>query len=232
MADTLFKTSLIERTYLERLTNYELIHLADTLGIEIPPDLERLFIIAEILDIAAEQAEGGGTRNKEEVLAETAIPDPVPLPKQYNITFIDVLIRDPLWVFTFWEVKSADKELHENALDFGGYHLKVIPLGLSGGASKKKEAYFTIPVGNGDIAWYIGFPPEGGCFTVELCALRGNDELALAVSRPFTLPILYNPPGRRQSENTGDRYANPLLRLSGAENLYVIRNGDRQSRGK
>ncbi|MDR2535881.1 MAG: DUF4912 domain-containing protein [Treponema sp.] len=236
MADMLFKPSSLERAYLESLTTRELIRLADSFGIEIPPDLERIFIIAEILDIDADIAAGefGKEDHEENPLMETTIPEPVPLPKQYNITFIEVLIRDPLWVFTFWEIKSYDKEVHEKAHDFGGYHLKVSP-GSAQYKTPKKEDSFTIPVGITDTAWYIGFPPEGGCFKVELCAVRGYEEIALAGSHPFTLPALFNPPNRRNTERAAkadDLYANPLIRLSGVEDFQVIRNGDRQSRNK
>jgi hypothetical protein len=230
MSDVLYKTPSLERCYLESLATHELIWLADRFGIEIPPDLERLFIIAELLDIDSETP---GTADKkdseEEAFIETAIPEPVPLPKQYNITFIDVLIRDPLWVFTFWEIKTADKELYEKSADFSGYQLKIVPLFDS--RTAKKDESFVIPVGNSDTAWYIGFPPEGGRFRVELCAVRGGAETVLAESRRFALPVLYSPPNQRTAEEE-KIYNNPLIQLSGVEDFQVIRNGDRQSRTK
>ncbi|MDR2484059.1 MAG: DUF4912 domain-containing protein [Treponema sp.] len=230
--DALFsKTPSLQRSYLESLTTPELLRLADSFGIEIPPDLERLFIIAEILDIVTDNAPGGAGIGKqaEASLIETPIPEPVPLPKQYNITFIEVMIRDPLWAFAFWEIKSHDKEFYEKAPDFGGYHLKVFPLSISG--ISKKENSFTVPVGGTDTAWYLGFPPEAGRFKVELCVIRGNEETVLAVSRPFTLPKLFNPPTRRNTEDD-EMYNNPLIQLSGLEDFQVIRNGDRRSRTK
>ncbi|MDR1956461.1 MAG: DUF4912 domain-containing protein [Treponema sp.] len=218
------KIASLKRPYLESLTTHELVRLADGFGIEIPPELERVFIITEIIDITAEYAfnESGSAPRENPPLRETAIPEPVSLPKQYHITFIEVLLRDPLWVFTFWEIKSAEKELHENAGDFKGYQLKVSPLDPAGRSSKDDS--FTVSVGAEDTAWYLGFPPGGGRFQVELCVLRGGESLGLAVSHPFTLPPWFNPakPGSTA----------PLIRLSGVEDFQVLRNEDRLSRMK
>jgi hypothetical protein len=235
MNDLPFKTPSLQRSYLETLATHELIRLADSFGIDIPPDLERLFIIAELMDTTADNALGDGGLGKHEGISfmETAIPEPVSLPKHYNITFIEVMIRDSLWAFTFWEIKAHDKELYEKTPDFAGYHLKVSPVSVSGAA--RREDSFIIPVGSGDTAWYIGFPPEGGRFKVDICVLRGEEEVVLASSHPFTLPRLFNPPNRRDSEELTHReafYSNPLIRLSGVEDFQVLRNTDRRSRIK
>jgi hypothetical protein len=223
------------RSYLESLTTRELIRMADREGIDIPPDLERVFIIQELLEndsleVSPEPEERGKL-------------SPVPLPKQYNITYLEVLLRDPLWVFAFWEIKRHDKELFENSGDFEGYCLKVSSAGsglspgrkTSGERAFLPETVFTVSVGTEDTAWYLGFPPQGGEFYVELCVrLRnprepGRDEMdlllkTLAVSRPFFMPRLFNPP-----ENE-EMLKNPLIRLSGAENFSFLRNTDRSLR--
>jgi hypothetical protein len=238
MDNLLFKNPFIQapslkRSYLESLTTHELIRVADGFGIEIPPDLERIFIIAEIIDITADYAfnESGSESAEAVPLLEADIPEPVPLPKQYNITFIEVLLRDPLWVFTFWEIKSADKEYYEKAGDFKGYQLKVSPVDPS--KASQQEDSFTIPVGTTDTAWYLGFPPGGGRFRVELCVLRGGEEQALATSHTFTVPTLFSPPQPEYiSDGVGDDRYTPLARLSGIEDFHILRNEDRRSRMK
>ncbi|GHT73161.1 hypothetical protein FACS1894124_1120 [Spirochaetia bacterium] len=231
----------LNRQYLESLTTNELTVLADSRGIDIPPGLERIFIIAELLEAASDD---DFPPDDDEALPPAAsdFRESVALPKRYNITYIDVLIRDPLWVFAFWEIKNCDKETHENASDFGGYCLKVSPAD-GAGMSPADEYPFTVPVGITDTAWYLGFSRGGGadgedtagrgagsagiCQTprgnghlrVELCVLRGEETLSLAVSKPFALPSLFPPPGR-----------NPLALLSGLDDLPVLRNADRLSR--
>jgi hypothetical protein len=215
----------LTRPCLESLTTGELVRMADSLGIDIPSGLERVFIIGELLDAAANEdveIEDG----EADVLEGVEFSDSAPLPKQYNITFIEALIRDPLWVFRFWEVKGSDKALFEGEEDFGGYCLRVNPLGNGGGV--QREHSFTVPVGNDDTAWYLGFPPESSAgntrYQVELCACRGPDLVALAVSRLFTMP--------RLQSSIRDSCPGPLIRLSGADDFGIIRNADRLSRAR
>lgn len=205
----------MNRPYLESLTSAELSRLADCYGIDIPPDLERVFIIEEILDAAGDE----GKEAEGLPLGEAEFREPVPLPKQYNITFIEVLVRDPLWVFTFWEVKGHDREVHELAPDFEGYCLRAAPAGTGGGEP------FTVPVGPEDNAWYLGFPPAGGRYTVALCVRRGEEEQVLAVSPPFSLPRFTALPPEGEG-GAGDEPG----RLSGLEDFPVLRNVDRPPR--
>jgi hypothetical protein len=217
----LVQATNLKRPYLESLTTHELVQLADSFGIDIPPELDRIFIIEELME-SAEEEEVSDTFDEVEPaprrkFVEKRITEPVPLPLQYNITFIEVMLRDPLWAFTFWEVKSDDKEIYEKADDFQSYELKISEY-------HRPREPFTIPVGAEDNAWYIGFPPEGGRFKVELCVLCGEEETVLAVSRPFTMPRLFNP-----SEDAV-LFKNQLIRLSGIEDFTMLRNTDRESR--
>lgn len=235
----------VTRRYLESLTTQELTALADNRGVDIPPGLDRPFIIEEILE--AEKDDENDERSREEVLFEDAeFLDPVPLPGQYNITSIKTLIRDPLWVFAFWEIKSHDREFYETFQDFDGYFLKVVPVagGYSGYSPRAGDAKaapspakavsglsFTVPVGIDDTAWYLGFPPDysgkdasgGGWFRVELCVRWGAEQAVLAASKPFRLPSLLLPAEARAPRS-------PLADLSAMDELQILRNGDRRSR--
>ena len=136
------------------------------------------------------------------------------------------MIRDPLWAFVFWEIKGHDREIFERSPDFDGYCLKVRP--AEGTANDEAES-FTVSVGNDDTAWYLGFPPEGGRYRVELRTVWAQGETVLAVSRLFTLPKLLSPPNQGDMEEV---YRNPLSVLSGAGDFHVIRSTDRRSRMK
>jgi hypothetical protein len=193
------------KTRLESLTTRELIALADQSGIDIPPDLDRLFVIRELLDNAWDE-------DSSEPLAEQPDMKTVSLPKQYHITFLEVLPRDPRWVFAFWEIKVQDREYYESMSRFEGYALRIVEL-----KDGKAAESFVIPVRTCDSSWYVGFPP-GGTFRLELF-VRGPD-VSLAASRPFTLPRFLNE----------DFLARPLVQLSGAADFAVLRNIDRASR--
>jgi hypothetical protein len=227
--------SHLTRPCLESLSTEELIRLADRFGIDIPYGLERNFIIGELLGLdrngAAETDADADTDGEAAVrydCGETAA-----LPKQYNISFIEALIRDPLWAFVFWEIKPHDRELYENAADFEGYCLRVVP--LTDGKTEGHDS-FTVPVGIYDAAWYLGFPPSTiRRYTVELCALRGSEAAALAATQPFTLPRLLEAEaqcGHASAPAAPAERAAVLARLSGASEFPVVRNTDRRSRAR
>jgi len=226
------------RSHLESLTTPELIKLADSSGIDIPPGLDRIFIIEELLDFF--------TMDEEEIPNESDLQDIVllesaPLPKQYNITFIEVMIRDPLWAFVFWEVKSQDKEQFEKLDTFDGYYLKVSPIPFI------PEGVFTVPLGNNDTTRYISFNPDispgsntgsnpktldQSRYKVELCAGIDGEETILAASDPVILPGLPEHPTESDKKLMEGALSNPLNRLSGYGDFSVIRKNERLFRIK
>jgi len=219
-----FFDSPLTRSSLESLSTAELIKLADSFGIDIPFGLERVFIIEELLETALP-----GRDDSEDVLeASPDIAETAALPKQYNITYIEIMIRDPFWAFVFWEIKEHDRQIHENAPDFEGYCLRVIPMGEGGAGGDS----FTVPVDVNDSARYLGFQhepqtPASRRYIVKLCAMRDVLEAPLASSRVFSLPGLNDTPDRN---NELRQY--PCISLSGARDFSVIKNADRQFRAK
>ena len=201
--------------YLESLSTGSLLDLADKCALDIPFGLERVFIIEELLYIDRNRAD------KPDEFEEGEFEEFAVLLKQYNISFIDVIIRDPLWAFAFWEIKVYDRKLYENAADFGGYCLRVIPMKDQ---ESNRAASFTVPLNADDSGRYLSFPPESGrSFKLELCALRGEHCLILAESRPFTLPCPIEP----KSQTVQAVYKNPLAQLSGVEHFSLIHSEDR-----
>ena len=203
-------SSCYSTQYLERLSTDELVKLAEKNGMDIPPDLERMFIIEELLYL-----DRGGIGRTEESGEHTA------LPKQRNISTIEVLVRDPLWAFVFWEIRGHDQD--------GDFCLRAIPL-KKDGISPDMAGSFTVPVGAHDSAWYLGFPPDGGnYFKVELCVIRGEQYTTIATSRPFKMPRLVE--SKRDSNGEMQAvYRNPLAHISGVECFSLLRSMDRQLR--
>jgi len=216
----------LSRSWLESLSTTELVKQAEDFGVDIPPGLERIFIIEELLLESAYLSEP----KKEEIQIIPSYTESVVLPKQYNISFIEVIIRDPLWAYVFWEIKNHDRETHENADDFNGYNLRVIPLIEGENIQKSKENSFTVSIDKDDNARYLGFaehPPQAeGRYVIKLNVLRGEAELQIAVSQPFNMPRLIN------NACLSGTDANPLVRLSGAADFSTINSMDRESRVK
>jgi len=215
------------RSWLESLSTTELVKLAEDFGVDIPPWLERIFIIEELLLESAYLSE---PKIEEEIQIIPSYTESVFLPKQYNISFIEVIIRDPLWAYVFWEIKSHDREIHENADDFNGYCLRVIPLIDGEDIQKSKENSFTVSIGKDDSARYLGFAehsPQTECrYVIKLGVIRGGSELQIAVSQPFNMPRLV------ENTNLCKMGGNPLVRLSGAPDFSTINTTDRESRVK
>ncbi|MCL2720440.1 MAG: DUF4912 domain-containing protein [Treponema sp.] len=216
----------VTRTWLESLSTDELIKLADTYGVDIPAELERIFIIEELLEITSMQQQDTG----ESIEVNPGYSESVLLPKQYNISFIDVIIRDPLWIFVFWEIKGQDREMYENAHDFNGYCLRVIPLDKNGKEYQSQEASFTVAVSKEDNARYLGLAEHTNqdisCYVITLSVIKGENEIPIITSSPFNLPRLI------ENEMINEISSNPLIRLSGAQDVSIIKNTDRQSRHK
>ena len=218
----------LTRSFLETLSSEELIKWADHYGIDIPPGLDRVFVIEELLEIAALDMD-----IEEEYVEEPTGKFAVPaiLPKQYNITFIETLVRDPFWVFVYWEIKGGDREIFENSLNFIGYHLKVSPWGRTA-----PDEIFTVPLTPEDSARYLGFTPaneakEALCryYKVDLFVEKTEEEIFLASASPFRLPAL-SPRIEKQESCIANKF--PLIRLSGIEDFHILRNEDREFRTK
>jgi hypothetical protein len=214
-----------DRPFLETLTTAELIKLADNEGIDLPRGLERILIIGELLD-ALDDAEEETKKKHASCLKERRLPaSSAPFPSRYNITYVDVLVRDPLWAFAFWEINDHQREIYEKAPDFGGYCLRVVESSEPGLSWAGRDSSFVVQVGIDDSAWYLGFSPPCGTFRVELCAARREDSVVLAVSGPFTLPNLHAPLRNSYSQASH----NPLLRLSGIDDFRILHNTSRLS---
>ncbi|MDR2965552.1 MAG: DUF4912 domain-containing protein [Treponema sp.] len=206
----------LTRSHLESFSTTELIKLADNHGLYIPPELDRVFIIGELLESAIENER----QSKEDIKIDTSRHETVELPRQYNVSYIDFLVRDPLWVFVFWEIKELDKETYEKDPDYTGCCLQIVS--INGGGS------FTVPVNIADTSRYIGFAefsdstPEAD-FQDKICGYKirleitcGERVYQIAESNIFYLPRLIT------NNDLKSIKENPLARLSGIAEMSVI----------
>jgi len=241
----------LTRAYLESLANSELLKIADNLGIDVSQNQDRFLLIEELLDVSSLDSDESDTPPEEET-TDLVFVESVPLPKYYNVTFIEIIIRDPFWAFAFWEIKASDKEQLEKALDFNGYYLRVNL--LKGADASAREEVLTVQVTPNDTAWYLGFAPnienetldaDGNLnkldndrdkigqqrYKVELCASIGETETVLAASAPIRMPSLPELPNRK-GEKDPELGENRLVCLSGYGDFHVLRRNERPLRVK
>lgn len=95
----------ITRAYLETLSFSDLSDLADEYGVEVPENLNRNFLIAELLELAEDAS---GTAENMIIASEEESGEIVDLPQNYNETQISCILRNPIWGFVFWNISDAD----------------------------------------------------------------------------------------------------------------------------
>lgn len=95
------------RSYLETLSFADLTKLADEHGIEVPENLNRNFLIGELLEIEEERE----NPSEENMIIEDAdqAENSEALPLNYNETQICCILRNPVWAFVFWNISDSDK---------------------------------------------------------------------------------------------------------------------------
>ena len=226
------------KTFLESSTTKELCKLAEQAGISIPPDLDRIFIIRELLDSMIDEelfAKPFTEKDTAPTSLNGAVSTPytsshnvktASLPQQYHITYLEVLPRDPQWVYIFWEIKALERERYEMDPGFEGYALKALENKKSHGNRVENcmegdfTESFTVSVGKEDNSWYLGFP-SCGMYRIALW-VRGLN-ITHILSSPFVLPKFVNNPGN------SDYLSSPLIELSGVSDFSVLRSADRVS---
>ena len=100
------KEEPISREYLETLSFSDLVRLADEYGVDVPEDLDRRFVIEELLEIVEEEA---NTPDEEMIIAAGDNPETAEiLTGNYNETQVSGVLRNPAWLFVFWNISDAD----------------------------------------------------------------------------------------------------------------------------
>ncbi len=218
---------------LDALSLEELYALADKTGLDLPPGLERPFVIEEILDALEDdsedrreaQGEAGHIDEKKysglrmgDFDVDTGLGESIAT--RYNETMIRAIARDPSWAFAFWDVSDSDLDSLRGEESSAGLFLRVAEIGPAGEPADAHREYFDIPVVDTDLQWYINLPRSGVRFRIDLCARRAGQNgkfRVLARSNEVESPrqslVSSSPALSSQSYE--------LLALSGVEDLPV-----------
>lgn len=218
----------------ESLSDEALYALADKMGLDLPPALERVFVVEEILGAIEEDSqerrsgristvrveEAKFSSSELDEVAASIFPD-TPLPKTYNETAIRVLVRDPSWAFAFWDISENERQALMEGEWESTLFLRIFELSEDATAEQKKE-FFDIPVSIDDSQWYINLPRAKARYRIELCARAAGRLKVLARSRDACVPRQYLESPLDSLEGTKAE----LLRLSGVESLDIEPEGD------
>jgi len=209
----------ISRSYLETLSTPDLVALADEHGLDIPEGLNRRFIIGELLELANERV----LEAESALLGEAEYTAPVDaLPESYNETRISLLVRDPGWVFVFWDFQSTLFAAVTENHHFETFFLRVNS--LSATKASKITDFFDVDVGVNDRKWYIHLSNTDAICRIDLYSRNVQEkEQLLARSKELMLPVQADAAGK--TNGTAKRIP-PLVELSGLGELrkYHARN--------
>ncbi|MBO6220092.1 MAG: DUF4912 domain-containing protein [Treponema sp.] len=172
--------------HLETLSSADLIALADDYGIDIPDNLNRRFIIGELLEVAQDmpaESEPVQVMNEQGEFPEKSGE----LPSSFNETEISVILRNPAWAFVYWDI-SADgiKKLSESSR-LKNLLLRV--LYFENESETNPIEYFDLQISLEDREQYILLEPGKKFFRVDLVALFNDGSSDnLTVSDRIELP--------------------------------------------
>ncbi len=89
------------------------------------------------------------------------------IPEKYNETKIVLLVKDPKWLFAFWEIKDND------IIKFKNMRLTLRVYNAA------ENTYFDIGVTDDASNWYINVPESGKNWFVEIGVLDDNNNFIL-----------------------------------------------------
>lgn len=228
------------RTRLEELSIEGLLLVASRNGWEPDPDIDRDQLIGHLVDIIRENREEREAANtqtvriqqkKYSIMHEDEAPDPpgrrselddeLTLPDHYETNRITLMLRDPHWAYTYWDLSTAKAREYQESPRFDGMFLRVLQLDGAVDDVRIQDS-FEIPVQIDDSSWYIYLPHLEAYYRIQLIARNNHRRELLAVSNQ-----VYVPRGRLPFDPEAmDPHHMALHELCGMEFLEVPPFGD------
>jgi hypothetical protein len=204
---------VINRTYLETLSFTDLISLADKYGIDVPDNLNRSFLIGDILDMAEEIKK---TSDSNMVISPDSVPEENRLPETYNMTDIEAVLRNPAWAFVYWNI--SESELH-SIKKAGVSSLSLRVCSLVSKDDVKPEDSYDVQITVSDREQYILLPAGKQFVCIELIHTNKSASRVLAASGIIEIPhgtklLADMKPGKEEQ-------VSPVLELSGMKKLLA-----------
>lgn len=203
---------IITRAYLETLSFSDLKKLADEYGVDVPEDLDRRFLLSELVEIAEEtrQDKTAGMI----ISFENSINQSTNLPDGYNETNITCILRNPVWAFVFWDISDTDMNMLNT---LGDYSLSLRVCILVSPEELVPAESFEIDIPNGVNEQYVLIPSGKNYIRIELVYTSGTNREVLAFSQVVSIPKSSNNVENYQPGINND--FSPVMKLSGIEKI-------------
>ncbi len=219
------------RNRLEELSLEALFALAGRNGLLLGPDSDRATVLEELAEVIAENREERERGNSVTVRIqqkkfalvyddETPLTgeqlDEYQLPDHYETNHIVLMLRDPSWAFTYWNISSHKKRTYAASSGFDGLTLRVLEVANHSREITIRDS-FEIPVQLTDSSWYIHIPRQKTHYRIQLVAKNHHRRELLAISNSVYVPPMHLPVAPEQM--TPEQMA--LYELCGMEYLEV-----------
>ncbi len=143
----------------------------------------------------------GPTRHFSPVAFREIEDDERELPLEYDDTKVVAMIRDPEWIFVYWEISN---DLREARGLTRGSHERLLCLrvfALTDAEQEVSEEYFDVPVNDYTSSWYVRVPMAADWYRIELGTIEDGEFVTIALSNSVGIP-------RRQiADETGAEFA-------------------------
>ena len=172
----------ISCAYLETLAFKDLVKLADEYGVDVPQDLDRRFLIAELTDPARPPSNASDLQMI--ITDDDDENEEINLPANYNETQIAAILRNPAWLFVFWNISEFDMNKIKHQKET--LHIKV-------NTYKKSENSmitdsFEVQVLDESQEQYVLLPKGIDFVKIELLACKVNSQETMAISSEIKVP--------------------------------------------
>lgn len=206
------KEEKINRPYLETLSFSDLVRLADEYGVDVPVDLDRRFLIAELLELSEES----DNLDEEMIIEEDNDNQSKNLPKNYNETQISGVLRNPAWLFVFWNISESD---NNKIKEIPGCVLKLRICSLESPKDTVPEEAFEIQASADSQEQYVLLPQGKKFIKVELVYVTPTAGKVLAFSPVISIPQGSSLVNNLQFEQNEE--FSPIVELSGIKKIIT-----------
>ena len=137
-------------------------------------------------------------------------------PASYNVTRIELMLRDPAWVFCYWDISIADKTRILKEENFQNLLLRLEEVATAKPAEQLQ--IMEVPVQLTDSSWYLNLLNRETFYRIHLVADFNGKEEILATSQKVQVPR----GGLTEKLAVMDSFeTDALIALSGIEKLGV-----------
>ncbi|NLU42869.1 MAG: DUF4912 domain-containing protein [Firmicutes bacterium] len=121
-------------------------------------------------------------------------PDPPEyfLPRRYDETILSLMVRDPYWVYAYWDISTTDvcridRDHGYGAWSAGSKILRVYD--VTDGGAHLGRALMNIGIGDDSASWYINVPEANRAYCADMVLITpAGREIVLARSNSVFTP--------------------------------------------